>query len=602
MRRAFVYLIDLATETIAQTLCITQSGDEKALAETIRFVDPNFEKFLLVNYDLDGDGKISKGEALEVVTLDVSNKSITDLTGLEWFTNLISLNVSSNNRLKNLDVTKLTALETLICNSCALADLDLKSNKALKYLNCQRPYTGGLTQLDLSQNKALTYLDCSSQHIAILDLSQNTELQEIFCHKEAGSSYLQTLKIPNCSKLHTLRCNSQKLSTIDLSGCPELVKLNVSYNDLVALDLSRNPKLTEMNCSYNDISSLNLSANSQLKTVNIDSNPFTSLNLGSNIENLDLFVSYSSISSLKISAPNLTFFRIHENGGSSAQLQYLELSGSSNLETLKIQGCDMMQNFDFSKFRNLKTLYISGAFKAIDLQKNTELESLTCYGCRYLKDLDITANLKLKSLNFYASSSIQSLDLSAHKLLNNLDIGNMTGLRYLNLGDNPYLTSISPADMSQIKIVGSRITSIRASEKTYLDVSECPALRVLNLKPKMEKLDLSKNPLLKTLTCSGGLLTTLDLSANTALETVDCSANKLRSLDVTRCEKLKTLSCSGNFLETLDVSGNLGLTSLNCSSMESLKTLFMDSSQRIRYITYERSTSYIPAQTEIVYR
>ena len=262
----------------------------------------------------------------------------------------------------------------------------------------------------------------------------------------------------------------------------------------------------------------------------------------------------------------------------------------------------MMQNFDFSKFRNLKTLYISGAFKAIDLQKNTELESLTCYGCRYLKDLDITANLKLKSLNFYASSSIQSLDVSAHKLLNNLDIGNMTGLRYLNLGDNPYLTSISPADMSQIKIVGSRITSIRASEKTYLDVSECPALRVLNLKPKMEKLDLSKNPLLKTLTCSGGLLTTLDLSANTALETVDCSANKLRSLDVTRCEKLKTLSCSGNFLETLDVSGNLGLTSLNCSSMESLKTLFMDSSQRIRYITYERSTSYIPAQTEIVYR
>ncbi len=118
----------------------------------------------------------------------------------------------------------------------------------------------------------------------------------------------------------------------------------------------------------------------------------------------------------------------------------------------------------------------------------------------------------------------------------------------------------------------------------------------------MESIDLSGNPKLKKFICNGSMFTSLDLSANSALEELNCYSCKIQSLDVTRCEKLKTLNCSSNYLETLDVSGNLGLTSLNCSQMETLKTLFLDSSQRIRYITYERSTSYIPAQTEIVYR
>lgn len=59
MRRAFVYLIDLATERIAQPLCIMQSGDEKALAETIRFVDPNFEKIILANYDSNKNSRLA---------------------------------------------------------------------------------------------------------------------------------------------------------------------------------------------------------------------------------------------------------------------------------------------------------------------------------------------------------------------------------------------------------------------------------------------------------------------------------------------------------------------------------------------------------------
>ena len=152
------------------------------------------------------------------------------------------------------------------------------------------------------------------------------------------------------------------------------------------------------------------------------------------------------------------------------------------------------------------------------------------------------------------------------------------------------------------KIVGSQIKTLDVGEVANLDVTECPALTGLSFRAfGMKTIDLSGNPLLTSLSAygDGGTLETLDLSHNPKLTKVGCYNNKLKSLNVTNCPALETLNCYGNYLETLDCSGNLSLISLNCSQMETLKTLYLDASQRIRYITYERSTSYIPEQTVI---
>lgn len=612
MRRGFVYLIDLSDDSIAQTLCITQSGDEAALSETIRFNDPRFEDYVVANYDLDGDGKISKGEALELVSLNVSRLSITDLTGLEWFKNLTVLNVAKNN-MTELDLSQLTALEELNCSECSkITALDLKANKALESLNC---YQTGLTRLDLSENRALVSLNCSSTRITVLDLSNNTELLELSC---STSQKLQSLKVKNCTKLRTLECYSQNLSTIDLSGCPELTVLNVYDNKLQTLDISKNKQLTDLTCSSNNLKSLNLSANPRLKTMSIDYNPYTSIELGSNFETFSVAVfGYTVASSLNISASGLKTLTV--SSGSTVfveNLQKLTFSGSNDIENLTVNSMGI-EKLDVSMFPKLKKLNVNYCcnLSAMDLRSNPELESFVGYSCSSLKDLDISANLKLMSLNV-AYTAIESLDLSMYKMLNYLAIREMPKLRYLNMGDNPYITSFDTSSgepflyvYDEMKVVGSQIKTIcvykatNVSKFKNIDVTECPALERLSFSEgAMTSIDLSGNPKLKSLYCSSSMLTSLDLSANPMLEEVDCRSCKIQSLDVTRCPELKTLNCSNNVLKTLDVSSNPKLTTLNCSNMATLTTLFMDSSQRIRFITYDRSTTYIPEQTEIVYR
>ena len=165
---------------------------------------------------------------------------------------------------------------------------------------------------------------------------------------------------------------------------------------------------------------------------------------------------------------------------------------------------------------------------------------------------------------------------------------------------------------------------------------------------QLTALDVSKNTALETLYCNSNQLTTLDVSKNTALTYLDCynnplellnlgdtnftsqnfynelgsstkfkiisskitkldvRQNELQSLDVSECPALERLDCNYNQLTELDVSKtNLGNSSetypLRCSSMSTLQTLYLKTGWSINYITRNRSETYIPSQTQIVF-
>ena len=65
--------------------------------------------------DTNNDGEVQVSEALAIKWLSVRISSISDLTGIESFTNLINLNCS-NNQLTSLIVSGLTNLKYLYCN------------------------------------------------------------------------------------------------------------------------------------------------------------------------------------------------------------------------------------------------------------------------------------------------------------------------------------------------------------------------------------------------------------------------------------------------------------------------------------------------------
>jgi len=76
--------------------------------QTVAIPDENFEKALIeMGIDTDGEinGLIFKSDVLTVESLDISNKNINDLTGIEEFSSLIYLNCTDN-KLSNLDLSQ----------------------------------------------------------------------------------------------------------------------------------------------------------------------------------------------------------------------------------------------------------------------------------------------------------------------------------------------------------------------------------------------------------------------------------------------------------------------------------------------------------------
>lgn len=87
--------------------------------------DANFKEYLLENCDMNKDGRLTLSDAEKwnssesVKTFEVSNKNISSLKGIEYFTALEDLNCN-NNQLTSLDVSNCTALTWLYCNMSLL--------------------------------------------------------------------------------------------------------------------------------------------------------------------------------------------------------------------------------------------------------------------------------------------------------------------------------------------------------------------------------------------------------------------------------------------------------------------------------------------------
>ena len=120
------------------------------------FPDANFRNFVLKTFDTDNDKALSASEIAAVTEIDCSNKSISSLEGIRYFTALKKLNCSGNDvrkidvtflNLTSLNVSKCTSLINLYCNNNKLTSLDLTDCTHLYELYC---YNNKLTSLDLT--------------------------------------------------------------------------------------------------------------------------------------------------------------------------------------------------------------------------------------------------------------------------------------------------------------------------------------------------------------------------------------------------------------------------------------------------------------------
>ncbi|WP_337968084.1 T9SS type A sorting domain-containing protein [uncultured Flavobacterium sp.] len=562
----------------------------EAPAQYTMIPDVNFEK-KLIDLGIDSgaiDGKVLTSKINTLQSLNISNSSISDLSGIEDFSALYSL-YCNNNNLTNLDLSKNLLLLNIDCSHNLLTSLTI--NKAGSNLNAS---ANKLENVDFSQNTSLNFLDLTSNLLTTLDISQNENLGTL----QVSYNKLTSLNLSKNKVLGYLKCLGNQLSTIDLSNNTTLEYLFITTNSLTTLDLSKNTKLRFVDCSSNKLTSLKTSSGASLQNLNCAYNKLTSLDLSANTGLTELEFQSNLIQTINVSASiNLDFFN-----GSYNQLKTLDVSKNVNLTYFNCTGNILLSELNLKNGNNTKikdtdfsiretpSLYClivddvaySTANWTSNIDPYTIFTNAPCAPVKYtlIPDINFEKSLIKKGIDAVEDGKVLTSKIAIIKVLDlsdyytNLKIEDLTGI----------------ADFTALEEL--TLPSYNSGVLKTIDISHNLALRKLtSYQTKLETLDVSNNLALTELNLYRNNLTTLNVSKNLELTKLDCSLNRLTSLDVTANKKLKSLACAasneeGNYsplqglLTSLDLSQNLDLEVLDCSSND--KIVGLDVSKNLK--------------------
>jgi len=147
-------------------LCLPMIGFGQTFILKTYVPDDNFENYLEANGMGDGiqlNDSINFWAIEMLINLDVSNQNISDLTGIEDFTVISSLDCSNNN-LTNLDLTQNNYLQILDCSYNQLTSLTIIFNPLQAFQNYSSLICSNnqLISLDLSQSNCSTFVSNQS--------------------------------------------------------------------------------------------------------------------------------------------------------------------------------------------------------------------------------------------------------------------------------------------------------------------------------------------------------------------------------------------------------------------------------------------------------
>lgn len=146
------FTVEASTDTISPT-------SDVEVSET-NFPDANFRNWIKSQY-YGSDGVLTAEEIASVKTMNIYDKYIESLQGIEFFTALTALECQRN-QLTSLDVSKNAALTTLSAFDNQLTSLNVNGCAALTVLSCSG---NRLSSLSVAGCTALTNLTCYSNQI-----------------------------------------------------------------------------------------------------------------------------------------------------------------------------------------------------------------------------------------------------------------------------------------------------------------------------------------------------------------------------------------------------------------------------------------------------
>ncbi|WP_298137295.1 T9SS type A sorting domain-containing protein [Flavobacterium sp.] len=310
-------------------------------AQNITFTDPVLKNFLvnssinfstdpnnIISYppiDANGDGEISQAEALNVIGLSFYYTDITNLEGLQYFTNLkvfssYYVNFTTFNQPSLVNLEELSLSNSV--GSGALAFVNVSNNTNLVKFQCSGDL---ITSLDLSNNVALKVVDIFCPSLVSVNFNNLVNLKSL-----GYLGKLPTIDISDSVNLLNLSCIGStgtysfplenRITSIDLSNQVNLINLDLTGNNLTSLDLSNCQNLESIAISQNNISTLNIDGVNYVKTIFCQDNLLTSLNVDGMFNLQALYCNNNQLTSLSTKNDIIE--------------EYIDFSGNPDLATI----------------------------------------------------------------------------------------------------------------------------------------------------------------------------------------------------------------------------------------------------------------------------
>ncbi|MDQ0360070.1 toxin Cry1Ac domain D-VI-related protein [Breznakia pachnodae] len=374
------------------------------------FPDTNFRIYIVTTilgnktYDdsTDKGNTLSTADITKITTttfISALSKEISSLEGIEYFTNLTSINVSNNKLTGILDLTSLSNLKTFQAHTNQLESLNVSG---LDQLETIVVYNNKLAELKLSGNIKLTTLTAYNNKLTTIDVTNASNLVIL----QVYANLIESIDVSKNEKLETLRVDNNKLTgSLNLTHLSELKMFQAHTNQLESIDVSGLEKLETVIVYRNLLTELKLSRNIKLKTITAYINKLTTIDISDAEDLVSLELYANSIDTIDVSNnEKLETLRVDNN-----KLATIDLSKNSELITLNVNTNKLSGILDATHMVNLVSLQVNN--NNLDDVNVTGLENLTTLYSHYNPNLIIDLS-GINTLNNLTASKVKNADLS----------------------------------------------------------------------------------------------------------------------------------------------------------------------------------------------
>jgi len=242
--------------------------------------DIEFEKYLIEQgWDDVEDNYVLTSNIFSIEHIDIQERNITSLNGIEDFENLKYLSAGRNNISGVIDFSLNTKLINVDIPNNPLNEVYFRNNSSLESLGLYGTFT--LEVLELSNSPNLIDLGVHDTKLKEIDLSNSPNIE----HLRIWDSELSKLDLSNQISLRYLYAYNiftNNSSSLILPETSTLEMIWIDQNNIVNLDLSKNNNLKVVSCRDCQLEEITLPDSQSLYGLLVERNQLTTLNLTNN--------------------------------------------------------------------------------------------------------------------------------------------------------------------------------------------------------------------------------------------------------------------------------------------------------------------------------